>query len=234
MNKEELTKAQRWAIADKLAEDRLPGINAVLEDVVPSRTLYARFGKRALDIVVSACALIVCLPINIILGVVTYFDVGRPVFFRQERVGRDGKLFTLIKFRNMRNTVDENGELLPASQRVTSFGKFVRRTSLDELWNFWSVFKGDIPSRILKTRRGFSVKKPGAFALPANLARTRIAVSLQVRAAICHIVGVPQNLFEYFIAGYGKVREVFAKLSSRFDFPHLDRSLPVPCDGLFV
>lgn len=144
MNKEELTKAQRWAIADKLAEDRLPGINAVLEDVVPSRTLYARFGKRALDIVVSACALIVCLPINIILGVVTYFDVGRPVFFRQERVGRDGKLFTLIKFRNMRNTVDENGELLPASQRVTSFGKFVRRTSLDELWNFWSVFKGDM------------------------------------------------------------------------------------------
>lgn len=144
MKREDLTKAQRWAIADKLAKDRLPDINVVLDDVVPSRTLYARFGKRVLDIIVSACALIICLPINVILGIITYFDVGSPVFFRQERVGRDGKLFTLIKFRNMRNTVDENGDLLPPSQRVTKFGKFVRRTSLDELWNFWSVFKGDM------------------------------------------------------------------------------------------
>lgn len=144
MDRSELTKAQRWAIADRLAEDRLPAINAVLDDVVPSGTLYARFGKRALDITISAFALVICLPINAILGILTYFDVGSPVFFRQERVGRGGKLFTLIKFRNMRNTVDENGDLLPPSQRVTKFGKFVRRASLDELWNFWSVFKGDM------------------------------------------------------------------------------------------
>lgn len=144
MNRFNLTKAQRWEIADRLAEDRLPAIDARLDDVVPSRTLYARFGKRVFDIVISSCALIVCLPVNAALGVITYLDVGRPVFFRQERIGRDGKPFVLVKFRNMRNTVDKNGELLPPCQRVTKFGKFMRRTSLDELWNFWSVFKGDM------------------------------------------------------------------------------------------
>lgn len=144
MERSRLTKAQRWAIADRLAEDRLPEINAMIDDVVPSGTLYARFGKRALDIIISACALVVCLPINVVLGIITYIDVGSPVFFRQERIGRDGRPFTLVKFRNMRNTVDANGDLLPPSQRVTKFGELVRRTSLDELWNFWSVLKGDM------------------------------------------------------------------------------------------
>ena len=68
-------------------------------------------------------------------------DVGLPLFFKQERVGKDGKIFTLVKFRNMTNKKDENGDLLPPSQRVTQFGKFVRKTSLDELLNFWSIFK---------------------------------------------------------------------------------------------
>lgn len=144
MLREDLTKEQRWAVADRLAEERLPMINEELEDVVLSETFYARYVKRILDILLSGCALIVCLPINLIIGIVTYFDVGTPIFFKQERAGRNGKPFVLIKFRNMRNSTDERGELLPAAQRVTGFGKFVRRTSLDELWNFWSVFKGDM------------------------------------------------------------------------------------------
>ena len=56
----------------------------------------------------------------------------------------NGKTFTLVKFRNMTNATDENGNLLPANQRVTKMGEFVRKTSLDELMNFWSVFKGDM------------------------------------------------------------------------------------------
>lgn len=127
-----------------LARDRLPQVNSKLDDVTPSRTIYARYVKRALDIVLSGIALVVCFPVNLVIGIVTFFDVGRPIFFKQQRVGRDGKLFTIIKFRNMRNTTDERGELLPPSERVTNFGKFVRRTSLDELLNFWSVFKGDM------------------------------------------------------------------------------------------
>jgi len=70
--------------------------------------------------------------------------VGSPVLFQQKRVGQDGKPFTLSKFRNMTNEKDENGNLLPPEQRVTPFGRWVRSSSLDELLNFWSVFKGDM------------------------------------------------------------------------------------------
>ncbi|MBR3182457.1 MAG: sugar transferase [Eggerthellaceae bacterium] len=144
MKREDLTKVQRWAIANRLAEERLPCINANLADVIPSGGLYVRYGKRTIDVVVSGAALVVTLPINAIIGVATFFDVGCPIIFKQVRVGKDEKPFQILKFRNMRNTTDEKGELLPPSQRVTKFGKFVRRTSLDELLNFWSVFKGDM------------------------------------------------------------------------------------------
>lgn len=139
-----LTKAQRWKVADKLARDRLPQIDARLDDVTPSRTIYARFVKRILDIIISVIALIITFPINLIIAVVTAIDLGRPLLFKQERLGRNGRPFTIVKFRNMRNTRDERGELLPPAQRVTKFGKFVRKTSLDELLNFWSILKGDM------------------------------------------------------------------------------------------
>lgn len=141
---ERLTKAQRWEIADRLATERLPQVNAQSKPVVPSRSLYARHGKRAVDIVLALLALIVTAPINIVAAIVTRFDVGSPILFHQERTGKDGKPFTLVKFRNMTNERDERGELLPPAQRVTKFGRFMRKTSLDELLNFWSVLKGDM------------------------------------------------------------------------------------------
>lgn len=144
MDRHELTKAQRWALADYLATEHLPEVNRNSVSVIPSRTFYARFVKRALDIAVSGVALIVTSPINLVAAVLTLRDVGRPIMFKQERVGRSGKPFSLVKFRNMTNERDERGELLPPSKRVTRFGKFMRRTSLDELLNFWSVFKGDM------------------------------------------------------------------------------------------
>lgn len=140
----DLTKAQRWALADSLAEERLSQVNAACRSVNPSKTLYARFGKRVIDIVVSSMALVIALPFNLVAAVLTRRDVGSPILFRQERVGRDGKIFTIVKFRNMTNERDERGELLPPSQRVTKFGHFMRRTSLDELLNFWSVLRGDM------------------------------------------------------------------------------------------
>ena len=144
MDRVELTRDQRWAIAGRLASDRLPAVNAVSAPVVPSRTLYARYVKRAVDVAVSAAALIVTAPINVIAAILTLRDVGHPVLFKQARVGRGGREFTLVKFRNMTDERDARGELLPPSERVTRFGKFMRRTSLDELLNFWSVLKGDM------------------------------------------------------------------------------------------
>ena len=102
------------------------------------------------------------------LAVLTYRDVGSPIFYVQERTGKDLKSFKMVKFRNMTEERDEDGELLPPEDRITKLGLFVRSHSLDELLNFWSVLKGDIPLRILKTRPEFSEKSMGAFALPAK------------------------------------------------------------------
>lgn len=139
-----LTKEQRLRVAEELAKDRLPIINRMQPVPKVRNTFYIRHLKRWIDVIISLIALLVTLPINLVIGVITFFDVGCPIFFKQERIGKDEKPFTIVKFRNMRNTTDERGELLPPSQRVTKFGKFVRKTSLDELLNFWSVFKGDM------------------------------------------------------------------------------------------
>lgn len=144
MEREELTKSMRWRVADYMAEERLEEINLSLEDVKVRDTLYTRYIKRLFDIMISLIACIVTLPLNIILGIGTLIDVGFPLFFIQERLGKDGKVFHIIKFRNMYNTIDERGELLPAEKRVTKFGRFVRKTSLDELLNFWNILKGDM------------------------------------------------------------------------------------------
>ncbi len=127
-----------------LAEERLPLVNAGGAPVRPASGLYVRYGKRAVDIVASAAALAVTAPLNVVAAILTYRDVGSPILFRQKRTGRDGRVFELVKFRNMTNETDANGDLLPPAQRVTRFGRFMRRTSLDELLNFWSILKGDM------------------------------------------------------------------------------------------
>lgn len=144
MDKSELSKAMRWKIADCLAMERLDRINKSLETVTVKDSIYTKYIKRILDIIISLIACIITFPINLIIGIITFFDVGNPIFFKQERLGKDGKVFKIIKFRNMKEITGENGELLPPVQRVTKFGKFVRKTSLDELLNFWSILKGDM------------------------------------------------------------------------------------------
>ena len=134
----------RHALAAVIAADTIDEVNRRSEAVHPRQSFYSRFGKRALDLLFSTIALVLTAPVNAILAVCTFFDVGRPILFKQTRPGKDGTEFEIVKFRNMTNATDENGNLLPASQRVTKFGKFVRKTSLDELLNFWSVFKGDM------------------------------------------------------------------------------------------
>ena len=134
----------RVRLAAVIAEDTLEEVDRLSPPVVPRRSFYTRYGKRILDIILSGCALLITAPINLLLALCTYLDVGSPILFRQERPGKDGKPFTIVKFRNMTNATDENGNLLPGNERVTKLGKFVRKTSLDELMNFWSVFKGDM------------------------------------------------------------------------------------------
>ncbi len=144
VNIEELSLSQKIEIAQYIKEDTLAYVNQNIPHVSVRRSLYTCYGKRILDIFISVVALIITCPINFALAIITFFDVGTPIIFRQQRIGKNEKTFTIYKFRNMKNTLDANGELLPASQRVTKWGKFVRKTSLDELLNFVSILKGDM------------------------------------------------------------------------------------------
>lgn len=109
-----------------------------------SGSLYSRSVKRALDILLSASGLIVASPLLLIVGVIVRASMGRPVLFVQERTGRDGRIFRLLKFRTMREAVDPSGRPLADQRRTTPVGKVLRSTSLDELPELWNVLQGDM------------------------------------------------------------------------------------------
>lgn len=107
-------------------------------------TFYEKFVKRGLDIVLAGGALVVLAPVLAVTAVLVRTKLGSPVIFCQSRPGKDGKIFHLYKFRSMTDEKDENGELLPDEVRLTSFGKKLRATSLDELPELWNILKGDM------------------------------------------------------------------------------------------
>lgn len=100
--------------------------------------------KRLLDILISAAAIILLLPLFLILYVLVYFSMGSPVFFRQERVGKNQKIFEMMKFRSMTDEKDADGNLLSDGERLTKLGNFLRKTSLDEIPELLNVLKGDM------------------------------------------------------------------------------------------
>lgn len=106
------------------------------------KTFYTVVVKRLLDIVLSGLAIIILSPILLVLSVLELVFHGRPIVFAQERPGLNEKIYKIYKFRSMTNETDENGDLLPGDQRVTSFGRFIRRFSLDELPELFCIFTG--------------------------------------------------------------------------------------------
>ncbi|WP_086758883.1 sugar transferase [Nostoc sp. 106C] len=107
-------------------------------------TIYSRFIKPVLDKAVAVIALFIVAPVIIIVAIAIYISMGKPVVFAQKRPGKKGHIFTCYKFRTMTNECDSNGNLLPDNQRITGIGRFLRKTSLDELPQLWSVLKGDM------------------------------------------------------------------------------------------
>lgn len=105
---------------------------------------YEKYIKRLLDVCLSGMALLVLSPVFLVTAILVRTKLGSPVIFRQDRPGRDGKIFRLYKFRSMTDARDENGALLPDELRLTSFGKLLRAASLDELPELWNIFKGDM------------------------------------------------------------------------------------------
>ena len=106
--------------------------------------IYELFVKRLLDIICAILALTVFCWLYAIIGVLVRLKLGSPVIFKQERPGKDEKIFTLYKFRTMTDKRDENGVLLPDEVRLTSFGKMLRKLSLDELPEALNILKGDM------------------------------------------------------------------------------------------
>ena len=107
--------------------------------------MYKRFLKRWLDFAIILCVLLVIWPLLAVIAVWLHFaNKGAGAFFTQERPGKDGKLFKVIKFKSMTDERDEDGQLLPDAQRLTAVGRFIRSTSLDELPQLLNVLKGDM------------------------------------------------------------------------------------------
>jgi lipopolysaccharide/colanic/teichoic acid biosynthesis glycosyltransferase len=108
------------------------------------KRIYPNCVKRLLDFVFSLVLLVCLSPVLAVTAIMVAGKLGRPVIFRQERPGKDARIFTIYKFRTMNDERGENGELLPDAERLTSFGKSLRRTSLDELPELLNILKGDM------------------------------------------------------------------------------------------
>ena len=106
--------------------------------------MYEKKIKRLLDFVLSLLALIILSPIMFIIYILVRIKLGKPVIFKQERPGKNEKIFTLYKFRTMTDKRNEEGELLLDQERITKFGKILRNTSLDELPELINIIKGDM------------------------------------------------------------------------------------------
>jgi sugar transferase EpsL len=100
--------------------------------------------KRLLDLLVSGIALVVLSPLLIVIAALVRLFLGSPIFFLQQRPGLHGKPFTIYKFRTMTNARDADGDLLPDERRLTSLGRFLRSTSLDELPELFNVLRGEM------------------------------------------------------------------------------------------
>ena len=106
--------------------------------------IYEKFIKRPQDFVLALIATVILSPVLLVTAVLVRAKLGSPVLFRQERPGRNAKVFRLYKFRTMTDAKDKDGNLLPDEVRLTAFGKKLRSTSIDELPELFNILKGDM------------------------------------------------------------------------------------------
>ena len=119
-------------------------LGSTLAFFVVSIIFYRPVFKRVYDIICALLVFIFLWPLWIVLAILVRTKLGSPIYFKQVRPGKDGKLFTLYKFRTMTNERDEDGNLLPDEKRLTSFGKWLRKTSLDEMPEAINIFLGQM------------------------------------------------------------------------------------------
>lgn len=110
----------------------------------PAKSFYISYGKRALDVCLCGAAVLCLSPVYLVIALLELRHHGRPVLYATERPGRDGQLFKLYKFRSMTAATDADGTLLPEAERLTRFGRILRRTSLDELPELFNILRGEM------------------------------------------------------------------------------------------
>lgn len=117
-----------------------------MDNVLPKvrKSFYSTVIKRLIDIILSGLAIIVLSPILLIVSLLELIFHGRPIIYNTKRPGKDAKLFNMYKFRSMTNERGEDGYLLPEKKRLTKFGYFIRKTSIDELPSLFNILKGDM------------------------------------------------------------------------------------------
>jgi len=155
--------------------------------------------KRAMDVIVSAMVLLVSAPVMALVALAIRLVMGRPVLFRQTRPGYRAKPFTLYKFRTMRDAYYLDGTQRPDAERLTRLGRFLRKTSLDELPQFWNVLKGDmsvvgprpllmdyVSAYTLEQMRRYSVK-PGITGLAQVSGRQNIPFSKRLELDVQYV-----------------------------------------------
>lgn len=108
------------------------------------KRIYERYIKRILDIILALIILTLFWWLILIIAILVKIKLGSPIVFKQPRPGKNEKIFNMYKFRTMTDERDVNGELLPDEERLTSFGKFLRKTSCDELLEIFNILKGDM------------------------------------------------------------------------------------------
>lgn len=164
--------------------------------------IYAKYFKRLFDIICALLALIVFSPLYIIIAILVRIKLGSPIIFKQDRPGKDEKIFCLYKFRTMTDARDENGDLLSDEIRLTKFGKMLRNTSLDELPEAFNILKGDmsvvgprpllveyLPYYTLEERRRHEVR-PGLTGLAQVSGRNAISWEDKFRFDIAYVENI--------------------------------------------
>lgn len=149
LKKDQLNKVNKNPFRNFMHKDNLILKNSLMPQVytysVADMLKYKQdILKRLIDIVIACLALLILFPVFIIIAYKVRKNLGSPVFFYQERPGKNGQLFKMIKFRSMRNAVDIEGNLLPDKFRITPFGQRLRSSSLDEMPQLINVLKGDM------------------------------------------------------------------------------------------
>lgn len=106
--------------------------------------LYRKIFKKVIDFLAAVLLILFLLPLLIFVYLLVYLNLGAPVIFKQKRFGLNGEIFEIYKFKSMKNELDSSGNILQKDERVTPFGEFLRKTSIDELPQLWNIVKGDM------------------------------------------------------------------------------------------